>query len=162
MRKVIVYTSILVVLALGVIYKGDYVWVEITEQVLKAQLNSAVYGACLLLDEESYAEGYVVFKDSDVQEYISQTVDDKYECTVHIFDNKGTYRKYENDTFISEEEITFPHFFTTVQGDEIEIESPCIIVDGVLEDEFYRLKELKNIKTEIMRSSMYMVEGRKV
>lgn len=161
MRKIIIYTAILVVLTLCVIYKSDYIGVEMTELALKNNLDNTAKGAAMLVDEESYSDGYIVFKDKDIKEYVNECLAEKCDkYVIHIFDSSGKYRKYNDKGLINEESISFPYFYTDSQGMEVNIEYPSIIIEGKIQKEFYRIPDLQNKKEVVVRSAMYVVEGR--
>lgn len=155
--------ALMIVLTLCVLYKSDYVGVEITELVLKNNLDNAAVGATMLIEEERYGDGYILFKDAEVREYVSKILDDKCdEYVIHIFDSSGKHRQYDSYGLVNEESVSFPHFYTDLSGKDISVNSSSIIIEGKIEKEFYRFSELKSKKTEVMRSTMYVVDERGV
>ncbi|QIB69792.1 hypothetical protein Ami103574_10875 [Aminipila butyrica] len=162
MRKVIIYASIILVLIFAATFRSDYVQVELLEQQLKNDLQSAGAGSAMLLDKEKYADGFVAFQDEEVCAYVRDILAGYDWYKVHIWDDKNIYRIYDQDGLISQEAATYPYVFMDNKNMKTQIDEPTIILEGQAKGEFYRLTDLQDQKNIIQRTTKYVVGERRI
>ena len=160
MKTLLTGLAIFIVLAFSVYFQNDYSRVERTELALKNDIDEAASGAVLMFDAEEFAEGNIVINDSEALEYVQHIADDQYGYILHIFDDSLTHRQYGNEGNSTSSAITFPYDFIDSTGYTTEISEPAVIIEAWVSGQLYTLDNLKDVKTEVKRSTMYVVEGR--
>lgn len=163
MKKLIVFTALFVLLTSAMVFKGDYFKVEINELVLKHNVNNAANASAMLINPEAYGDGYIVFSDRDIKEHLEKTLANR--CTgyeVHLFDSTEKHRIINQDGYVKEDKIEYPCEFIDSQGLKSEINEPTVIIEASLEDDYYRMAELKGYKKEVVRSTKVVVKDRKI
>ena len=160
MKTFITGLAIFIVLIISVFYQSDYSRIERAELTLKNEIDEAASGTVLMYDSEEYGEGNIVINDFEAMEYVQHITDDKYDYVVHIFDDSLVYRQHGSNGETTQASITLPYSFTDDAGYTTEIEGPAIIIEAKIDGQFYTISSLKGIKTDIKRSSMYVIERR--
>lgn len=160
MKTLITGLAIFIVLIISVLFQTDYSRIERTELTLKNEIDEAAAGAVFMFDAEEYGDGNIVIGDAEAMEYVQHITDDKYDYVMHIFDDSLIYRQHGSNGETTQASITLPYSFTDGAGYTTEIEGPAIIVEAKIDGQFYTISSLKGIKTDIKRSSMYVIEGR--
>ncbi len=159
MKQLLIFFGIATISILSIVFQIDFIHVETAEKVIKTKLEDSASGAIFSIDEESYAEGYIIFNDEEVVNYVENTVPEDYNTVITIFDE--TMRQYQEGILTGTAiAITYPYTHTDQKGFTSVIHGPSIKLMALKEEEdMYRLPLLE--KTEIVRSAMYSWEERK-
>lgn len=159
MKILLVGVAIILINVLSLTFHADYARYELTEQALKNEADKCAAAAVLYVDEAAYGEGELLLKDRDAVAAVEGMVDEKCSYQMHLFDDSGRHRTYEDGRLKADTAFSYPYSFVDETGYESVIDRPAVIVTVSYESDFYRLdgSEQKTIK----RSSMYTVNGRK-
>ncbi|NCB42271.1 MAG: hypothetical protein EOM59_06585 [Clostridia bacterium] len=159
MKILLVGAAIILINVLSLTFHADYARYELTEQALKNEADNCASAAVLYFDEAAYGDGELLLKDRDAVAAVEGMVDEKCSYQMHLFDDSGRHRTYEDGQLESDTAFSYPYSFVDETGYESVIDSPAVIVSVSYESNFYRLDGVGQ-KT-IARSSMYTVNGRK-
>lgn len=159
MKILLVGVAIILINVMSLTFHADYARYELTEQALKNEADKCAAAAVLYFDEESYGEGELLLKDGEAVAAVEGMLNKKCTWQMHIFDDSGRHRTYEDGSLEWDTTFSYPYSFTDEAGHETIIDQPAVIVTVSYESDFYRLGgvEQKTIK----RSSMYTVNGRR-
>jgi hypothetical protein len=160
MKTFIVGLALFIVLTFSLYFQIGYSKVERTELALKNEISEAASGAVLMFDSEEYGDGNIVFDDSEAMEYVQNITGNDYKYVVHIFDDSLIHRQYGSNGEMTSSAITFPYSYTDGAGQTTEIQGPAILIEAVIDKQFYTLGDLSNLKKDVRRSALYVVEGR--
>lgn len=158
MKILLVGIAIIIINILSITFHIDYSRYELTEQALKNEADKCAAAAVLYFDEEAYGNGELLLKDDDAVKAVEGMVDEKCTWQMHLFDDSGRHRTYENGLMTAETVFSYPYSFEDETGYKTTIDRPAVIVTVSYEGDFYRLAGVGQ-KT-IMRSSMYTVNSR--
>lgn len=158
MKILLVGIAIIIINVLSITYHADYSHYELTEQALKNEADKCAAAAVLYFDEEAYGDGVLLLKDDDAVKAVEEMLDEKCTWQMHLFDDSGRHRTYENGRLMAETAFSYPCSFADETGYEIAIDRPAVIVTVSYEGDFYRLAGVGQ-KT-VRRSSMYTVNSR--
>lgn len=159
MKILIVGVAIILINVMSLTFHADYARYELTEQAMKNEADKCAAAAVLYFNEEAYGEGELLLKDGDAVAAVEGMLNNKCTWRMHIFDDSGRHRVYENGKLESDAAFSYPYCFTDEAGHETVIEQPAVIVTVSYESDFYRLNGVP--QKVIMRSSMYTVNGRR-
>ncbi|HML38785.1 MAG TPA: hypothetical protein PKA19_15420 [Bacillota bacterium] len=159
MKILLVGVAIILINVMSLTFHADYARYELTEQALKNEADKCAAAAILYFDEEAYGDGELFLKDNDAVEAVKGMLDEKCSYQMHLLDDSGRHRTYENGKLKSETAFSYPYTFVDEAGYESVIDRPAVIVTVSYESDFYRLDGIES-KT-IMRSSMYTVNEKK-
>ena len=158
MKILLVGIAIIIINVLSITYHADYSRYELTEQALKNEADKCAAAAVLYFDEEAYGDGALLLKDDDAVKAVEGMLDEKCTWLMHLFDDSGRHRTYENGRLTAETAFSYPYNFVDETGYETAIDRPAVIVTVSYEWDFYRLAGVGQ-KT-VLRSSMYTVNSR--
>lgn len=164
MKNFIIFIAFLLVLMPYLVFMDDTGKVSVTSTTMKNDAERIVKGASMLFDADYYKEGYYVFNDTDVLDYLNDEIGDKYKYTVYIYDQSDilrTYDNYEDTTKLTEQkEVTLKDGEYKMEdrtGYETKITDPCVILVIEKEGKTYRIPLTEN---KYVRSSMYTIDTR--
>ncbi len=158
MKILLVGIAIIIINVLSLTFHTDYSRYELTEQALKNEADKCATAAVLYFDEEAYGDGELLLKDDDAVKAVEGMLDERCTWRMHLFDDSGRYRTYENGRLDADAAFSYPHSFEDETGYEMVIDRPAVIVTVSYEGDFYRLAGVGQ-KT-VSRSSMYTVNSR--
>jgi len=158
MKVLLVGVAIIMISLMSLTFHSDYANYELTEQALKNEADKCASAAVLYFDEEAYGDGELLLKDDDAVKAVEGMLDEKCTWQLHLFDDSGRHRIYENGRLTAETAFSYPYHFEDETGSETEIDRPAVIVTVSYEGDFYRLAGVGQ-KT-VMRSSMYTINSR--
>ncbi len=158
MKILLVGIAIIIINVLSITFHSDYSSYELTEQALKNEADKCAAAAVLYFDEEAYGDGELLLKDDDAVKAVGGMIGERCTWQMHLFDDSGRHRTYENGRLTDETAFSYPHSFEDETGYETAIDRPAVIVTIGYEGDFYRLAGVGQ-KT-VMRSSMYTVNSR--
>jgi len=158
MKVLLVGVAIIMISLMSITFHADYSRYELTEQALKNEADKCASAAVLYFDEEAYGDGEILLKDDDAVKAVQGMLDEKCAWQLHLFDDSGRHRRYENGRVTAETDFSYPYSFEDETGYETVINQPAVIVTVSHESDFYRLDGVEE-KT-IKRSSMYTVNSR--
>jgi hypothetical protein len=158
MKILLVGIAIIIINILSITFHVDYSRYELTEQALKNEADKCAAAAVLYFNEEAYGDGKLLLKDDDAVKAVEGMLNEKCIWQMHLFDDSGRHRTYENGRLTAETTFSYPYTFVDETGYQSVIDRPAVIVTVSYESDFYRLDGVGQ-KT-IMRSSMYTVNSR--
>ncbi|MBR0597669.1 hypothetical protein [Sinanaerobacter chloroacetimidivorans] len=159
MKILIVGVAIILINVMSLTFHADYARYELTEQAMKNEADKCAAAAVLYFNEEAYGEGELLLKDEDAVATVEGMLNKKCTWQMHIFDDSGRHRTYEDGKLKTDTAFSYPYTFIDEAGHETVIEQPAVIVTVSYESDFYRLNGVP--QKVIMRSSMYTVNGRR-
>lgn len=158
MKILLVGVAIILINILSLTFHADYARYELTEQALKNEADKCASAAVLYFDEKAYGDGELLLKDSDAVKAVDGMIDKKCTYLIHLFDDSGRHRTYENGRLMTDAAFSYPYSFEDETRYESMIDRPAVIVTVSYGTDSYRLDGAGQ-KT-IARSSMYTVNGR--
>lgn len=158
MKILLVGAAIIIINIMSLAFHADYARYELTEQALKNEADKCAAAAVLYFDEETYGEGELLLKDREAVAAVEGMLNKKCTWRMHLFDDSGRHRTYENGRLEADTAFSYPCSFMDEAGHESAIDQPAVIVTVSCESDIYRLDGAE--QKIIMRSSMYKVSGR--
>jgi len=159
MKILLVGIAIILINVMSITFHADYARFELTEQAMKNEADKCAAAAVLYFDEKAYGDGELLLKDREAVAAVEGMIDEKCAYQLHLFDDSGRHRTYENGRLESDTAFSYPYTFADETEYESVIDRPTVIVTVYYESDFYRLDGVE--QKMIMRSSMYTVNGRR-
>lgn len=160
MKVGIVSIALFIVMTAMLVFRTDYIGVEFAEFTLKNKIEEVASVSSMYIDEERFSDGYIEFKDEEIIKLANNMLGECDEYTIIIYDDSFIKRSYDQAGGHSEAAFTFPTTFVNKKGETTEVEKAGVIIEAKTLNEFYSLQDLKGKKTDVERTTMYVVEGR--